>query len=131
MLKENEFEKYRQLLLTMRSRLRGEVDQLTSEALDRSDFSSESHSPTHMADVGTDSFEQDFTLRFAENDAEVINEIDAALGRIEEKTYGLCEQCLSDGKSPTKSSIMKTRLKAIPHTRYCVECERKREEAAS
>ncbi|QDU81058.1 General stress protein 16O [Polystyrenella longa] len=130
MLKENEFERYRQMLLVIRTRLRGEMEQLTSEALDRSDLAGESRSPTHMADMGTDSFEQDFTLRFAENEAEVIEEINDALDRIDQGTYGLCEQCLEDGKSAAKSSILKTRLKAIPYTRYCIDCERKREELA-
>lgn len=130
MLNENEIGTYRQLLLAIRARLRGEMEQLTSEALDRADIGMESRSPTHMADMGTDSFEQDFTLRFAESDAVVIEEINDALDRIKQGTYGLCEQCLSDGKSANKASIAKTRLKAIPYTRYCIECERKREELA-
>ncbi|MCA9042152.1 MAG: hypothetical protein KDA65_17500, partial [Planctomycetaceae bacterium] len=69
MLKENELENFRQLLVSIRARLRGEIEHLTSEALDRTEVETESHSPTHMADMGTDSFEQDFSLRFAENES--------------------------------------------------------------
>ncbi|MEZ6045350.1 MAG: hypothetical protein R3C11_07150 [Planctomycetaceae bacterium] len=109
MLKENELEQYRQLLLTLRKRVRGEMDQLTSEALDRTDIGIESRSPTHMADMGTDSFEQDFSLRFVESEAEVIELIDAALEKIEEGTgtYGLCEQCLSEENPPPRPPFPK------------------------
>jgi DnaK suppressor protein len=62
-----------------------------------------------------------------ENDQETLNEINQALKRIEKGTYGLCETCLADGKSPGKAAIPKTRLKAIPHARNCVECQGKQE----
>jgi len=128
MYKKSELKEFRQLLLALQARLRGDVEQLTDGALDRSESSGDSHSPTHIAELGTDNYEQDFSLRFVENEQETLNEITAALKRIDDDSYGQCETCLGDGKSPSRSRIKKTRLKAIPFARNCVECERKREE---
>ena len=124
MLKKKDLEQFRDLLLDLRARLRGDVKHLSDGALDDGH---ESKSPTHMAELGTDSYERDFALSLMENDQETLNEIDAALKRIDEGTYGLCETCVSEGKSATKASIPKTRLKAIPHARNCVSCQEQSE----
>ena len=122
--------KFKELLLNIKARLRGDVAQLTQEALSSS-VDGNSKSPTHLAELGTQSYEQEFSLQFIENDQEVMSEIDDALYRIEQGTFGLCEGCLADNKSNTKSRIPKGRLKVIPYARNCVECERKREELLS
>ena len=127
MLKKSELKEYKKILLGMRARLRGDVEQLTDEALDRSEGGG-SKSPTHIAELGTGNYEQEFSLRVAESDQELLKEIDAALKRIAAGTFGACEGCLQEGKSPAKALILKTRLRAIPYARNCVECERKREE---
>lgn len=126
MLKTADFEEFKDLLLDLRARIRGDVEHLTSEALDR-DQEGESRSPQHLAELGTDTYEQDFALRRVENEQEVLLEIEAALQRIDAGTYGLCEGCLETGKTPAKSVIPKARLRVIPYARNCVECERKRE----
>jgi DnaK suppressor protein len=113
------------------ARLRGDVEQLTVSALNRSGASGDSKSPTHIAELGTDNYEQDFSLRFVENEQETIEEIKAAIQRIDDGTYGLCEMCSEEGKSRTRSQISRRRLRAIPHVRNCIECERKREELYS
>jgi len=128
MLKKSELAEFKQLLLALKARLRGDVQKLTSSALDRADRGTDSKSPTHIAELGTDNFEQDFALRFVENEQETLKEINAALKRIEDGTYGLCEMCHEEGKPKSKSAIPKTRLRAIPFARNCVACERKREE---
>ncbi len=120
MLKKTEFKQYRALLIDLRARLCGDVKHLSDGALDDG---GDSKTPNHMAELGTDSYERDFALSLMENDQETISEIDAALQRIQEGTYGLCEACLAEGKSATKASIPKTRLKAIPHARNCVSCQ--------
>ncbi len=129
-MKKLEMGGYRDLLLSLRARLRGDVEQLKDVALTRGKATGDSSSPTHIAELGTDAYEQDFSLRFVENEEETLQEITAALGRIESGTYGSCELCLESGKSQSKAQIKKTRLRAIPHARNCVECERKREELA-
>lgn len=127
MLKKVELSEFRQALLILQARIRGDVQQLTREALDRNEGGGESKSPTHIAELGTQTFEQDFSLRVAESDQDVLTEIDAALKRIESGTFGACLACLEQGRSPSKAFIPKTRLKAIPYARNCVDCERKRE----
>jgi len=127
MLKKVELQEYRDLLLTVQARVRGDVQQLTNEALSGGD-GGDSKSPTHLAELGTDAFEQDCSLRFVENDQEVLAEIGAALGRIDDGTYGACETCVEEGRPKSRSKITKTRLRAIPYARNCIECERKREE---
>jgi DnaK suppressor protein len=127
MLKKLELTEFRTALLGLRSRISGDVQQLTKEALDRNDGGGDSKSPTHIAELGTQTFEQDFSLRVAETDQDVLTEIDAALKRIEAGTFGSCMACLEEGKAPSKAVIPKARLKAIPYAKNCVECERKRE----
>jgi DnaK suppressor protein len=127
MLKKSELSEFKKALLALQARIRGDVQQLTREALDRNDGGGDSKSPTHIAELGTQTFEQDFSLRVAESDQDVLAEIDAALKRIDAGTFGSCQACLELGKSLAKSVIPKTRLKAIPYARNCVDCERKRE----
>lgn len=125
MLKAPDLEEFRRLLLALRARVRGDVVQLTNEALDMD--GGESKSPTHLAELGTENYEQDFALRRMENEQDLLEEIDAALGRIEMGSFGRCEACASAGVSASKSLIPKARLRVIPYARNCVECERKRE----
>jgi DnaK suppressor protein len=128
-MKKTELVEFRDLLEEMQSRLRGDVRQLTKEALgsDRQDGGGDSKSPTHMAELGSDTFEQDFTLSLAANEQETLGEISAALQRIKDGTFGLCEICTKDGKTAAQSAIPKPRLRAIPYARTCVDCARKRE----
>src|SRR5690349_25055897 len=69
----------------------------------------------HMADAGTDNFDRDFALSLLSSDQDAIYEIEEALKRIEKDTYGVCE---STGKQ-----IPRTRLDAIPWTRFTVEAQ--------
>ena len=120
MLKKLELAEYRTLLLSLQARLRGDVQHLADGALRRAD--GDSKSPTHIAELGTDNYEQDFSLRFVENEQEILDEISLALKKIDTGTYGLCEKCLEQGKPPAKSVIIKERLRAIPSIRTCVHC---------
>lgn len=108
---------YREALLTLRSRLRGDVSALADAALrqTRSESSGDlSSMPIHMADVGTDNFEQEFNLSLMEHDGATLTQIEGALERIEDGVYGVCVEC--DGKIP------KTRLNVIPYVSCCVKC---------
>ena len=75
--------------------------------------------PIHMADLGTDNFEQEFTLSLMESEETTLAQIEAALERIEEGVYGDCVDC--------GARIPKTRLNAIPYARLCVKCASKLE----
>jgi len=69
----------------------------------------------HMADAGTDSFDRDLVLGLASFEQEVLYEVDAALKRIDDGTYGICEL--------TGRLIPWERLEAIPWTRFSIEAE--------
>ncbi|MFT5525707.1 MAG: DnaK suppressor protein [Pirellulaceae bacterium] len=120
--KKQELAHYKELLIGLRARLRGDVSGLASAALHqtRSEASGDlSSMPTHMADIGSDNFEQEFTLSLLEKDGGTLEDIEDALERIEESVYGLCVEC--EGRIP------KTRLNVIPQTAYCVKCASKLE----
>ena len=114
-MKKVEMKVYKERLLHLRARLRGDVSAMADAALNSE--SNEAVAPIHMADVGTDNFEQENTLVLMENDEETLEMIESALERIERGTYGQCQECA--GKLP------KMRLNAIPHTPFCVKCAEK------
>ena len=119
-MKKAESRVYKERLLLLRARLRGDVSAMTEAALSktRSEASGDlSSMPIHMADVGTDNFEQEFTLSLLQNEEETLDQIEAALERIEDGIYGSCVEC--DGR------ITKTRLNAIPYTPFCIKCAQK------
>lgn len=113
MLKPSELEQFKSMLLAKRNELLGNVSYMENDAL-RENRSELSSMPIHMADLGTDSYEQEFTLELMDSERRVIAEIDYALNRIEQGTYGICEV---DGEP-----IPKQRLEAIPWARFCVNC---------
>jgi len=108
---------YRERLVALRARVRGDVSQMADSALKKSRSEANgdlSSMPIHMADIGTDNYEQEFTLSLMENDGGALAQIDAALERIDENTYGDCEEC--------GAKIPKARLNAIPYVALCVKC---------
>ena len=112
-----ELASYRGTLLALRDRLAGDVSSLAEEALNSEEEASGnlSHVPIHMADLGT--HEREFTLGLLENEEQTLEAIAAALGRIEQGTFGQCEGC--------RGAIPKDRLQALPYSRYCVDCGRR------
>lgn len=116
-MKKAEMTVYKDRLLALRGRLRGEITQMADAALKKSrlDGASESSSmPIHMADLGSDNFEQEFTLTLMESEEVTLAAIELALERIAEGTYGVCEEC--------GVKIPKARLNAIPYASLCVKC---------
>jgi DnaK suppressor protein len=122
-MKNTEMQVYKDQLLILRARLRGDVDHMADSALrkSRSEANGDlSSMPIHMADIGSDNFEQEFTLSLMENDGGTLTQIEASLERIEEGTYGQCEEC--------GMKIPKTRLNAIPYAILCVRCAQQQEQ---
>jgi DnaK suppressor protein len=121
-MKSDELESYRQTLQHLRARLRGDLVQMTDEALKRNgpDASGNlSNLPLHMADIGTENYDQEFTLGLIENEQLTLEQINQALTRIENGSFGTCQEC--------GEPIARTRLQAIPYTPHCIECARKLE----
>jgi DnaK suppressor protein len=110
---------FRELLLEKRREILRNVNEFEDEALKKSrlDASGDlSCMPIHMADLGTDNYEQEFALGLMDSEIKLLREIDNALQRIEKKKYGICEG--------TGKPISKARLEAQPWARYCVEYAR-------
>lgn len=108
-----EIKKFKAMLLAKQAEILGNVTTMETEALrrERSDLS---NMPIHMADLGTDSYEIDNIIGLMDSERKILVEIDEALSRIEDGTYGICQ-----GRG---EQIPKQRLKAIPWARYCVAC---------
>ena len=121
-LSAKELREFKKLLLNKRRELVADVDHLTRDALggshrDRS--ANLSTMPIHMADLGSDNWEQEFTLGLIANERELVREIDDALDRIGDRTYGVC--------LATYCPISLPRLRAKPWARYGIEYARQRD----
>lgn len=119
-LTDEQLAEFREQLLAKRAELTGDVERLTAEARKENGFNEQSTMPIHMADLGSDNWEQDFTLGLIVNEQNLVREIDEALDRIEKRTYGMCVA--------TQKKITIARLRAKPWAKYCIEYERAREE---
>ena len=116
---------FRELLLEKRREILRNVSEFEDEALKKSRLDATgdlSCMPIHMADLGTDNYEQEFALGLMDGERKLLREIDEALERIENKTYGICEG--------TGKPIGRARLEARPWARYCVEHARMLEQAS-
>ena len=113
-----ELAEYRKILLEARVELIARVTGLEDDAL-RSSGGNLSNMPLHMADIGTDTFDQDLAIGMAETERELLREIDEALDRITAKTYGVCQL--------TGKPIPKARLDAKPWAKYTIEAARQLE----
>lgn len=89
--------------------LKAEADQLAAEAEGESEFTEEG------GDVDSMSAERERDLALASQARQNIEEIDRALAKIDQGTYGLCERC--------GQPIVKARLRALPYAALCVACK--------
>ena len=121
-LSATDIKHFRQMLIDKRMEILRNVVEIEDEALKKSRLDATgdlSCMPIHMADLGSDNFEQEFALGLMDSERKIILEIDEALERIEKGTYGICEG--------TGEPIPKARLEAQPWAKYCVEYARKLE----
>jgi DnaK suppressor protein len=121
-MRKAEMEKFKKLLLDAKAGLEAEVEQLQRDNLNRSqrEFSGDlSGYSYHMADVGTDTFEREMELKIASEGSARMKDIDDALKRIEDKTYGKCEVC--------GEKIGQKRLTAVPYALLCIQCKSEQE----
>lgn len=110
-LSEKEIAKYRALLLEKWHEIVGDVNMMEENIFQGG--GEISSMPVHMADIGTDSFEQEFGLGLVAEEKKILAEIQQALKRIDEGEFGICEGL--------GVPIEKRRLEAIPWTRYSLE----------
>jgi RNA polymerase-binding transcription factor DksA len=121
-MKAADLKVFKAALESMRARLRGDVATMADAALrkTRSESSGDlSSMPIHMADIGSDAYEQEFTLSLMATEEGTLDLVQQALGRIRARTYGTCEEC--------GGVIAKKRLEAIPFAPLCIRCAEKLE----
>jgi RNA polymerase-binding protein DksA len=117
-LSVKELEFFRDLLLAKRRELVGDMSSMEREALQSGDHGLSSL-PIHMADMGTDNYNQEFTLGLVEKERTMLREINHALAKIQNGSYGICE---GNGQP-----IAKVRLEAQPWAKYSIEYARLQE----
>jgi len=144
---KTDLKKYQGILKLQLASLKGDVGSMRDEALRASD---QDASVDHLADQGTDNYDQGFMLSLIENEEETIKLIEEALDRIDgdgDWPFGACPKCLEEAaeakaakpktaKKTTKKVeawIPKARLEYLPWARYCVshqESEERNRETA-
>lgn len=117
-LDEKTLTHFKKLLLDKRRNAEEQMDILENRITDLNeaddaDYSSVAH---HMGDVGSDIEEENMNYQLLERTKRYIRQINAALERIENGTYGIC---VATGKP-----ISKDRLEAVPHTRYSIAAKK-------
>jgi RNA polymerase-binding protein DksA len=115
---EKQLEHFRSMLQRKRAELVGDVSTMETQAL-RSQSGSLSNMPSHLAEQGSEAYDQSLSLDLAAADRKLIKEIDDALKRIAEGTYGICEL--------TGKPIKMERLEELPWARYSIEAARELE----
>ena len=107
-LTAKEKKEYRMMLLTMRDRLTGQIAKLQDESLHR-------HDSVNSEDDGTDAYDRQFALSLAATEQDSVVAIDDALVRLEDGSYGVCDECNCLIETP--------RLQALPFVRMCIKCK--------
>lgn len=112
-LTKEELETFKKLLLIKRLEILSTVMSIEDETLRklRTDLS---NMPIHLADLGSENFEIENAIDLMDSEKRILTEIEDALDRIEDGTYGICQN--------DDLPIPKARLEAIPWARYCISC---------
>ena len=110
-LSAEQLDHYKRLLIEKMTEILGDVNAMEEVAFQGS--GELSSMPVHLADVGTDSYEQEFNLNLVAEERKTLLEIQKALGRIEDGSFGICEGL--------GILIEQNRLEAIPWTRFSLE----------
>ncbi len=116
-MNRQDLRRYKERVLALRSQLRGDVAHMAHSVLEKTPAEANGNSsvmPMHMAEIGSDNFEREFTLRLLSTKDRTLDQIERALERMEDGLYGVCEEC--------EERIPKTRLDAIPYAVLCVRC---------
>jgi RNA polymerase-binding protein DksA len=98
-------------LATLRDEHPGSLDEEVEEIAATSD--------NHLAETATATLGREIDYTLGENSEQILSEIDAALKRIEDGTYGTCINCGGE--------IPRERLEAYPWASLCIDCKRRAE----
>lgn len=119
---KGELKNFKKIILEKRVKALNDIGQLKDREMSSTlkDASGENSAySSHMADVGTDNMEREKAFFFATKEGRFLYHLDQALERIENGTYGDCQEC--------GEPIGKERLEAVPHARLCIICKSKEE----
>jgi RNA polymerase-binding protein DksA len=116
-MQREQTEAFRRALLELRQRITGEVKHVEESIREDSPPGGLSHAPVHLADVAGDGIDAD--VEILETERGILKEIDAALDRLEDGTFGICQEC--------GARISHERLTAIPYAAHCIACAREAE----
>jgi RNA polymerase-binding transcription factor DksA len=114
-----EIQRYRRRLLSLKRRLGADLWELEEETLRPVGGESAgglSDVPVHLADLGTENFEEEVALDLIENEDHILRQINEALERIDQSGFGGCRNC--------HRPISHERLEALPFAAYCIRCAR-------
>ncbi len=113
---------FKKLILKKKEDIIEHIREISEETVKKSqkDASGDISSYTyHMADVATDNYDREFSMGRVSEDREFLFELDDALKRIEDGSFGICEDC--------GALVSKTRLKAVPSALLCIKCQEKKD----
>ncbi len=113
-------EEFRRLLLERRGELLDDRRGMRQDAQSGGDGGGGSHLPLHLADAASDTQDQTFAWDRLSAASATLQEIDDALERLEQGTFGVCEEC--------GGPIGERRLRLVPHAALCVACRQREEE---
>src|SRR5215813_9228404 len=119
-MNKRKLEARRKQLLKLSDRLGGDISSLEDQTripTGGQAVGNLSNAPMHLGDIGTEVYLQELNAALLENEEYLRNEVMAALERIDNGTYGDCENC---GKK-----IIEERLELLPYARYCTPCAEK------
>ena len=121
-LSHAQLKRFRQLLITERAKLASEIKSIAEEASKspREASGDLSAYTLHMADMAADTYERELSMNIVSSEQELLYQIDDALKRLDDGSYGVCAQC--------NTPITMSRLKAVPYASMCVACQRTKEQ---
>ena len=121
-LSKQQLKQFRQLLITERVKFAAEIKSIAQDALKspREASGDLSAYTIHMADMAADTYERELSMNIVSSEQEILYQIDDALKRLDDGSYGICQQC--------NKPISMSRLRAVPYASLCIECQRVKEQ---
>ncbi len=122
-LGKRELSEFRRLLVAERDRLTEELEAIEEHLPEVEQVSMDASSgyDEDLADVASDTFEREKEFAIENSVQELLEQVEEALGRIDDRSYGICEVC--------GQSIHPDRLRALPYARLCINCKAREEQA--
>ncbi|HAM41972.1 MAG TPA: hypothetical protein DDX89_05775 [Candidatus Omnitrophica bacterium] len=117
-MNKQQLKQFKEALMRERAKFAGEIRAIAKEvSKNPRDASGDLSAYTvHPADMSSDTYERELSANIASSEQEVLYQIDEALKRLDEGTYGTCQEC--------SKPISLSRLRAVPYTSQCIACQR-------